>query len=68
MEKEKVLKVKNFAILCREYYGYNDHDYVTLFDDTENQCRYLSQLTDCRIDDSNLKSRVLEYVESHLEY
>ena len=66
MEGEKVLKIGNFTIKCREYYGYNDHYYVTLFDDTNNQCEYLTQLTDCHIRDNNFESRVKTFVENNL--
>ena len=65
-ESTKVVKVNDLKIECIERYGYNDHYYVTLYDDTEGNCDYLGQLEDCRLSHKNLEKRVKDYVNENV--
>lgn len=65
MEGEKKVKVNGMNVKCLGYYGYNNHYYVTLFNDDSGQ--YLGELVDCQLHDSNFQKRLETFVNSLVE-
>lgn len=54
--KDKCISFPNREVKVREFYGYNDHYYVTIYDNRNGS--YIGELTDCRVSDNNLIDRV----------
>lgn len=61
MEGEKNLVVNGVNIKCIGYYGYNNHYYVTLYNDDSGA--YMGQLVDAKISDSNLEAKIEKLVK-----
>lgn len=64
MEGEKKIKVCSVNVKCLGYYGYNNHYYVTLFNDDSGD--YLGELVDCKITDSNFTVKVENFLKANV--
>lgn len=62
MEGEKNFKIDGINIKCVGYYGYNNHYYVTMYNDDSGE--YLGQLTDAKLSESNIEKRITDFVKS----
>lgn len=62
MEGEKKFKIDGINIKCVGYYGYNNHYYVTMYNDDSGE--YLGQLTDAKLSESNIEKRITDFVKS----
>lgn len=58
---EKIIKIKDQEYKCVFQYGYNDHYYCTIY--LNENGKYLGELTDIKSHDSDLISRIKQFIE-----
>lgn len=64
MEGDKFFIVDGVRYKCTFMYGYNGHYYGTVYNDESG--RYIGQLVDIRIDDSDAEERVTEFIKNNI--
>lgn len=57
---EQIFKINGKNYKCRFMYGYNDHYYCVVYDNSNG--RFLGEIVDIRKGDSDVKERVSEVI------
>lgn len=57
---EQIFKINGKNYKCRFMYGYNDHYYGVVYDDSNG--RFLGEIVDIRKGDCDTQQRVVEFV------
>lgn len=65
MEGEKFIIINDVEYKCVFFYGYNDHYYATIYDNSNGG--YIGQLEDTKssIDDDTLKKKICYLIETN---